>query len=80
MERYTQQTLEQVRGIVARVQERDLANVQPEDKLNLDSINRIALIAELENDFGIELSEDDVQPEVFETLDSLAALIEARRA
>ncbi len=80
MERHTAQTLEQVRAIVARVNESDLSKTGPSDPLDLDSIARIDLIAELENEFEIEIDAEQVQPEVFETLASLAGLVEAHRA
>jgi acyl carrier protein len=80
MERHSQQTLELIRAAVARVKEADLSRVQPEDPLDLDSIARIALIAELENEFGIEIESETVQPEVFESLASLTSLIEAQQA
>jgi acyl carrier protein len=80
MERHPQQTLELIRTAVGRVKEADLSQLQPLDPLNLDSIARIALIAELENEFGIEINSDDVQPEAFESLESLTALVRAQRA
>jgi acyl carrier protein len=80
MERHQSQTLELIRAAVARVKESDLSATQPDDALELDSIARIALIAELENEFSIEIDSDAVQPEVFETLASLTALVEAQKA
>lgn len=80
MERHQSQTLELIRAAVARVKESDLSATQATDALELDSIARIALIAELENEFGIEIDSDAVQPEVFETLASLTALVEAQKA
>lgn len=80
MERPQSQTLELVRATVARVKEADLSGTLPTDRLELDSIARIALIAELENEFGIEIDSDAVQPEVFETLQSLTDLILAQKA
>lgn len=80
MERPQSQTLELVRATVARVKEADLSGTLPADRLELDSIARIALIAELENEFGIEIDSDAVQPEVFETLQSLTDLILAQKA
>lgn len=80
MERHPTQTLELIRAAVARVKEADLAAVQVDDPLELDSIARIALIAELENEFNIAIDSEAVQPEVFETLGSLCTLVEAQRA
>lgn len=80
MERHPTETLELVRAAVARVKEADLGAVQADEPLELDSIARIALIAELENEFEIAIDSEAVQPEVFETLASLAAMVEAQRA
>lgn len=74
---FTNDTLEQVRCAVARIKEQDLAGYGPDDNLDLDSINRISLLAELENVFEIEISE--VEPEVFESLASLSKLVEASK-
>ena len=79
MSNYDQETLEAVRGAVARVRETDLSAVAPADNLNLDSVDRIGLIAELENVFAIELPSEAIVPEAFESLSSLAALIASRR-
>jgi acyl carrier protein len=72
-------TLELVREAVSRVRQTDFAAVGAADSLNLDSVDRIGLIAELENVFGIELPPDAIEPEVFESLQSLSALIDSRR-
>lgn len=79
MTNYNEETLEAVRGAVARVRETDMSSVQPSDNLNLDSVDRIGLIAELENVFSIELPSEAIVPEAFESLSSLAALIASRR-
>lgn len=79
MTNYNEETLEAVRGAVARVRETDMSSVQPSDNLNLDSVDRIGLIAELENVFAIELPSEAIVPEAFESLSSLAALIASRR-
>ena len=72
-------TLDLVRDAVARVCEKDLALVQPGDQLHLDSVDRIGLIAELENVFAIELDSEDIVPELFDSLSTLTALVESRR-
>lgn len=73
-------TLNLLRDAVARVCEKDLSGVKPEDPLHLDSVDRIGLIAELENVFEIELDSDDIVPELFDTLSTLLSLVESRRA
>jgi acyl carrier protein len=44
----------------------------------LDSMAVLELVFELERRFGIELDGDDVTAEAFETLASLAALVESK--
>jgi acyl carrier protein len=44
----------------------------------LDSLAIVELIVELEQRFGIEFDDDDVTAEVFETLGSLAAFVDAK--
>jgi acyl carrier protein len=46
----------------------------------LDSMAVTELVVALEQKFGITLDDDEVTGEVFETLGSLAALIDAKRA
>ena len=76
---YSPETLEQVRKLIAEVKEQDLTDYAVDRPLDLDSTNRIAMIVELENHFGIVMSEDDVMPEMFESLASLAAAVEVKR-
>ena len=73
-------TLEQIRQVVAQLTEVDLSGHRPEQPLQLDSISRISLIAELENLFSIELGEDDVSPEMFESLATLTAKVRNKRS
>jgi acyl carrier protein len=69
--------LERLRAAVGRIKDADLSGIDPNDGLNLGSVERISLIVELENDFGVELGET-VTPEAFESLASLLALLDAR--
>jgi acyl carrier protein len=46
----------------------------------LDSMAVVELIAALEGRFDIEIDEDEVTEAVFETLGSLATLVDAKRA
>jgi acyl carrier protein len=79
MSTYSPETLELVRDAVARIKEADLAGVGAGDGLNLDSVDRIGLIAELENVFGLELPSEAIAPEVFESLATLAVMVDASR-
>jgi acyl carrier protein len=45
----------------------------------LDSMAVLGLVLELEERFGISLEDEDVTAEVFETLGSLAALVDEKR-
>jgi acyl carrier protein len=45
----------------------------------LDSMAVVELVAALEVRFGFEVSDDEITGEVFETLGSLAAFVEAKR-
>lgn len=77
---YTPETLKLVRQAVTQVARRDCLQIEATAPLGLDSIARIALVAELENTFALELDAEDVVPEIFVCLASLASMIEARRA
>jgi acyl carrier protein len=44
----------------------------------LDSMAVVALLVELEERFGITVEDEDVTPDVFETLGSLAAFVHAK--
>jgi acyl carrier protein len=46
----------------------------------LDSMAVVELVVALEQHFGLDISDDEVTGDVFETLGSLAAFIEAKRA
>ena len=46
----------------------------------IDSFGLIGLIAALEGKFGIDIVDEDVVPENFQTLQELAAFVEAKRA
>lgn len=46
----------------------------------LDSMAIVKLITFLEERFGVELSDDEFDPDNFETLSAIAALVERKRA
>ena len=76
---YSDETLDQVRKLVAVVTRNDMSNVKPDEDLSLDSISRIALMTELENAFDIEISQDEMLPEIFKSLQTIASFIEGVR-
>ena len=45
---------------------------------NLDSIGRLTLLVELENDIGVELMVPDLGPEVFSSFDALTEFVMSR--
>jgi aryl carrier protein AsbD len=47
------------------------------DDLGIDSIMVLQLIIYIEEEFGIEVPEDSIDPEVFETVGSLVTFIQA---
>jgi acyl carrier protein len=46
----------------------------------LDSMAVVELVAALESEFGLQIDDDEVTGDVFETLGSLAAFVESKRA
>ncbi|MEU4154951.1 acyl carrier protein [Actinoplanes sp. NPDC026670] len=46
----------------------------------LDSMAVLELIAALESEFGISVDDDEVTAEVFDTLGTLAALVDSKRS
>ena len=46
----------------------------------LDSIGLVGLIAFVEEQFGIPLADDDIAPELFETPQTIAHFVEAKRS
>ncbi|MBR9792360.1 MAG: acyl carrier protein [Gammaproteobacteria bacterium] len=70
------QIIESLRGTLTKVVKKDFSQVDADESLNLDSINRISLIVELEWVYDIEIDSDGLDPEVFDTLNSLAGYIE----
>ena len=74
-----QNTIELVRQAVRAVTKRNIADKAPDAPLQLDSIERIALLVELENRFRIEIDSSALLPEAFESLTSLAKLMDEVR-
>ena len=76
---YSEDTLAKVKEAVAVVMRRDMADHEPDQELSLDSINRITLIAELENKFSMEILLEDMQPEMFSSLAAISDFVEGSR-
>lgn len=44
----------------------------------LDSITLTALIARIEEEWNLEISDEEIEPAIFETLDALSSFVEGR--
>ena len=60
-----------VRAAVERVTGSPLDGLEDDEPLELDSIGRISLITELENDFDLEMDPDSIDPEVLRQVDAI---------
>ena len=69
-------TISSLRECLNKVAKKDFSQIGPDQPLELDSINRISLIVEMEWVFDIEIDSEALKPEVFNTLNSLAELID----
>jgi len=49
------------------------------DEYNIDSVNLFEIIVGLEDEFGIELAEEDFNVATFSTVDSIAAFVEQKK-
>ncbi len=77
--------LERLKGLI----ENNLEVALPEDAeaghrlyedLNIDSIMVLQLVVYIEEEFGVAVPEEDVDPAVFQTLGSLVAFVERLQA
>ena len=69
--------------------ERLFLNVEPDeigpeenlmDEHNIDSVNLFEIIVGLEDEFGIELEEDDFNVATFSTVNNIAAFVQQKQA
>ena len=49
------------------------------DDLNADSLDLVELIMSLEEEFGVQMEDDDLIPENFETIESLSSYVVSKR-
>ena len=68
-----------IKNAITVIVGQDFSNYSATDPLNLDSIHRITLVVELENIFDVIISDENLTPEVFETIESLAVYVEGLR-
>ena len=85
MEQATATTLEGVKNVVVttlgiedRAATLDASTPLLDHMPELDSMAVVDLAVTLEDHFGIEIGDDEVNGEVFETLGSLAAFVESK--
>jgi len=64
-----------IKKAVSEIVGRDVSGFLETDPLELDSIHRITLIVELENIFDVIISDENLVPEVFDTIGSLATFV-----
>ncbi|GAB6141092.1 hypothetical protein JCM14076_18210 [Methylosoma difficile] len=77
MEQQTSMTL--VRNLVSLVKGESYEGYDENAPLELDSINRISLISEIENELDQEIDFDAFSPEIFSSLANLCKFIEEIR-
>ncbi|OFC71051.1 acyl carrier protein [Alteromonas confluentis] len=75
-----QEIITSLRATLTKVCKKDFSTIETDAPLNLDSINRISLIVELEWVHDIEIESDELDPEVFETLNALSTYVEGQVA
>ena len=66
---------ELLKSTIGEMKGEDFTHASTASPLELDSINRITLIAEMENVFNINISDMDIDPETFESIDSLSTFV-----
>lgn len=66
-----------LRGLVGSIKAVSLDETDANEALDLDSIARITLIAEMENEFDIVIDTETMEPEVFESLSTLQRFIQS---
>jgi acyl carrier protein len=72
-----------VTRLIAEICEIDQAKIQKNGKLmgfGIDSVRLLDLIMALEDELGVEISENDPELATVQTVEDMAALIERRRA
>jgi acyl carrier protein len=65
-----------LRETLNKVAKKNFDDIGIDESLDLDSIIRISLIVELEWVYDVEIDSGELEPEVFDSLNSLAAFIE----
>ncbi len=75
------QILAHLRAGLSAALKREIVDLRPEmrlfEDLDLDSTSVIELLMDLEDTIGLEIDPDDLLPEVFQTVGTLADYVEA---
>jgi acyl carrier protein len=71
------ETIEKIRKSIINVTEASLENIANDTPLELDSMSRITLFSELENEFEIVIATENFEPEIFDTLESLEKFVKS---
>ncbi len=64
-----------IRQALAKIALTEAASVNDSTLSNLDSIGRITLLVELENEFTVELTAEEYAPEIFSSIDELTDFV-----
>lgn len=67
--------LERIKPVLSSISREDYEKTEADKLLKLDSIQRISLIAALEEEFNLEIDSEELEPEVFDTFNSIATFI-----
>jgi acyl carrier protein len=74
---------DEVRTYLSGELKKDLAGIRDEESLlesgTLDSVGVMALVAFIEGRYGFKVADEDMMPEHFDSLDAIAAFVEAQR-
>jgi len=74
----------EVRHYIQNELRRDIGSVGDADSLleagAVDSLGVLALVSFIEGQYGVTVSDDDMMPENFDSIDAIAVFVERRRS
>jgi len=77
------QIQQEIRDFIGRDMSRNVAQVQNGDSLLetgiLDSLGVLALVSFIENRYAVAISDDELLPENFDSIDAIASFVSRRR-
>ena len=72
-----------IRGFLGKELGRDLGNVSDADSMLeagiLDSLGVLELVGFIERQYAVKVTEDEMMPENFDTIDAIVAFVQGRR-